>query len=59
MCDDLQHVINESDLLVVGMNDPGAVRMLLERVRPDQFVLDLVNISREQRAPGRYLGLCW
>jgi len=59
MCEDLQTLISESDLLVVGMNDPSTVRMLAERVRPDQFVLDLVNVGRAERAPGRYLGLCW
>jgi len=59
LCEDLQTVISESDLLVVGMNDARTVRMIKERVRPDQVVLDLVNIGRRDGLRGRYVGLCW
>jgi len=59
MCDDLQDVIAESDLLVVGMNDARTVRMLVERVRAEQVVLDLVNIGCRDGLRGRYIGLCW
>lgn len=59
MCDDLQDVIGESDLLVVGMNDAHTVRMLKERVQANQIVLDLVNIGRRDDLRGRYIGLCW
>jgi len=59
MCDDLHDVITESDLLVVGMNDARTVRMLKERVRAEQVVLDLVNIGRRDGLRGKYVGLCW
>jgi GDP-mannose 6-dehydrogenase len=59
LCEDLQTVIDESDCLVVGMNDAGAARMLKERVRADQVVLDLVNIGRREGLRGKYVGLCW
>ena len=59
MCDDLQDVISESDLLIVGMNDARTVRMLLERTRSDQIVLDLVNIGRREALRGKYVGLSW
>jgi len=59
MCDDLHGVIGESDLLVVGMNDARTVRMLIERVRAEQIVLDLVNIGCRDGLRGTYVGLCW
>jgi GDP-mannose 6-dehydrogenase len=59
LCEDLQTVIDESDCLVVGMNDAGTARMLKERVRADQVVLDLVNIGRREGLRGKYVGLCW
>jgi len=59
MCDDLHDVISESDLLVVGMNDARTVRMLKERVRAGQIVLDLVNIKRREGLRGKYVGLSW
>ena len=52
-------VIAESGLLVVGIAPPG-VRDALERlVRPDQIVLDLVNLPNRAKLAGRYEGLCW
>jgi GDP-mannose 6-dehydrogenase len=59
LCEDLQTVIEESDYLVLGMNDAPTVRLLTERVRVDQVVLDLVNIGRRNGLRGRYVGLCW
>jgi GDP-mannose 6-dehydrogenase len=59
LCEDLQTVIDESDYLVVGMSDARTVRMLTERVRADQVVLDLVNIGRRDGLRGNYVGLCW
>jgi GDP-mannose 6-dehydrogenase len=59
LCEDLQTVIDESDYLVVGMSDARTARMLKERVRVDQVVLDLVNIGRREGWRGHYVGLCW
>jgi len=59
MCDDLQDVISEADLVIVGMNDARIVRMLIERIRSEQVVLDLVNMGRREGLRGRYIGLSW
>jgi GDP-mannose 6-dehydrogenase len=56
---DIESVIDESDLLVVGLSDARVVAALKEHVRPDQTVLDLVKVSGESKLPGRYTGLCW
>ncbi len=56
---DIDEVIAESDLLVVGIGPPD-VRDALERlVRPEQVVLDLVNLPGKSKLKGRYEGLCW
>jgi GDP-mannose 6-dehydrogenase len=56
---DIETVIQESGLLVVGIAPP-IVREALERlVRPDQIVLDLVNLPNRKLLKGRYEGLCW
>jgi len=56
---DIEAVIAESGVLVVGIA-PLAVRDALERlVRPDQVVVDLVNLPNAASIKGRYEGLCW
>lgn len=56
---DIETVIAESGLLVVGIAPPD-VREALERlVRPDQYVVDLVNLPNAATIKGRYEGLCW
>jgi len=56
---DIESVIDESELLVVGLSDARVVAALKEHVRPDQTVLDLVKVSGESKLLGRYTGLCW
>jgi len=56
---DLASVVAESDLLVVGLSDAGTLAGLIEHVRPDQIVLDLVNMPGRENLRGRYVGLCW
>jgi GDP-mannose 6-dehydrogenase len=55
----IEEVIGESELLVVGIGPP-AVSTALERLcRPEQIVLDLVNLPNRSKLQGRYEGLCW
>ena len=56
---DIEGVIAESDLLVVGLSDPRIFEALQRHVRPDQMVLDLVHIPRRQNLRGQVVGLCW
>jgi GDP-mannose 6-dehydrogenase len=57
--DDLESVIAESELLVVGFGDARVVAALKKHLRPDHAVLDLVNLPLGKDLPGRYEGLCW
>jgi GDP-mannose 6-dehydrogenase len=59
MREDIECVIGESDILVVGLNDTKTLEALASHVREDQIVLDLVNIPRREALRGNVVGLCW
>jgi GDP-mannose 6-dehydrogenase len=54
---DIEKVVAESDLLVVGLSNQRIFEALEQHVRADQTVLDLVRIPRKLRA--NVVGLCW
>ena len=56
---DIESVIAESDLLVVGLSDARIFDALVQHVREDQTVLDLVNIPTRSALRGNVVGLCW
>ena len=56
---DIESVIADSDLLVVGLSDARIFDTLKRPVREDQTVLDLVNIPQREALKGHYMGLCW
>ena len=54
----IETVIDESDVLVVGLNDRRIVEVLKTHLRPQQVVLDLASLPA-QDLRGRVVGLCW
>jgi GDP-mannose 6-dehydrogenase len=59
MCDALDDVLAQSDVIIVGNTAPE-FREALNRLRPDQVVVDLVRITDDGAAlNGQYRGLCW
>ena len=56
---DLDGVIDESDVLVVGLNGPEVARALAARCRADQLVVDLVRLPLDTPLQARVAGLCW
>jgi GDP-mannose 6-dehydrogenase len=56
---DIGAVIDESDVLVVGLNDERIFQALAAHAREEQIVLDLVNINGRERVRARIQGLCW
>jgi GDP-mannose 6-dehydrogenase len=56
---EIESVIGESDVLVVGLSDAKSFEALARHVREDQIVLDLVNIPRREALRGKVMGLCW
>jgi GDP-mannose 6-dehydrogenase len=59
MREEIKTVIDDSDVLIVGMNDAKSLEALARHVREDQMVLDLVNIPRSEALRGKVTGLCW
>ncbi len=59
LCDTIDEVIQNSDVIVVGNHAPEFGEALT-RTRPDQVVIDLVRIKTDlSRVPARYEGICW
>ena len=56
---DLNSIVAESDLLIVGLNDTTTTEQLASCVREDQVVIDLVKLPESVRLRGQYQGLCW
>lgn len=56
---DIRSVIEESDLIVVGIGGDKVVDALRRHVRPEQIVLDLVPLPRAAELAGRVVGLSW
>jgi GDP-mannose 6-dehydrogenase len=60
LCDTVDQVVAQSDVLVVGNGSPE-FGDALKQTRPDQIVIDLFrvgNVSRED-VPAKYTGICW
>jgi GDP-mannose 6-dehydrogenase len=55
----IEAVINESDVLVVGLNERRVFDALKRHVRKGQIVVDLVNVPDRNSLPASVEGLCW
>jgi GDP-mannose 6-dehydrogenase len=56
---DIESVIKESDVLVVGLSGQEVFDALARHARADQHVLDLVNLPDRSALAARVEGLCW
>lgn len=56
---EIERVIDESDVLVVGLAGGTVSSMLADRSRHDQFVLDLVGLPNWAAMRAKVEGLCW
>jgi GDP-mannose 6-dehydrogenase len=56
---DLEAVVSDSEVLVLGLNDKRTVEELKRLARPDQIVVDLVNIGAHAGLQAKYVGLSW
>jgi GDP-mannose 6-dehydrogenase len=59
MREDIESVIGESDVLIVGLSDTKIFESLARHVREDQIILDLVNMPQREALRGKVMGLCW
>lgn len=59
MSDDLARLIDDAQVLVVGLRSETVVETIRRRCRADHFVLDLVKLPEPEVLPGTYRGICW
>jgi GDP-mannose 6-dehydrogenase len=60
LCSTLEEVVRTTDVVVIG-SKAVCSQELRSLLRPEQTVIDLVNLDRAQRPNGtlRYEGICW
>jgi GDP-mannose 6-dehydrogenase len=59
LCDSIEEVIDQSDVIVVG-NAAPEFSDALTRTRPNQVVFDLVRVTTPRnQIPADYKGICW
>ncbi|HET9861969.1 MAG TPA: UDP-glucose/GDP-mannose dehydrogenase family protein [Steroidobacteraceae bacterium] len=59
LCEDLGEMIDPSEVILVGLQQPALDAALQVRVRPDQYLVDLVNLPNRDLLRCRYEGACW
>jgi GDP-mannose 6-dehydrogenase len=59
LCADIESMIDPSEVILVGLQQSVLNDALQARVRPDHYVLDLVNLPNRDLLRCRYEGVCW
>ncbi len=59
LCGSIEEMIGPSDVILVGLQQSALNDALQARVRPEQYVLDLVNLPNRDLLRCRYEGICW
>lgn len=59
LCDTIEEMIAPSDVILVGLQQSALNDALQAHVRPDQHVVDLVNLPNRDLLRCHYEGACW
>jgi GDP-mannose 6-dehydrogenase len=59
LCASIDEMIEPSDVILVGLQQSALNDALQIIVRPEQFVIDLVNLPNRDLLRCRYEGICW
>ena len=59
LCPTIEAMIEPSDVILVGLQQSALNEELQARVRPDQYLIDLVNLPNRDLLRCRYEGICW
>ncbi|MBC8026526.1 MAG: UDP-glucose/GDP-mannose dehydrogenase family protein [Steroidobacteraceae bacterium] len=59
LCPHIEEMIDPSDVILVGLNQSALNEQLQSMARPDQLVIDLVNLPNRDLLRSRYEGACW
>ncbi|NOY16064.1 MAG: UDP-glucose/GDP-mannose dehydrogenase family protein [Gammaproteobacteria bacterium] len=58
MVNTIDEVLDQSSTIVIGNSD-REFSTVLDRIKPEQIVVDLVRIVSDRSQKGRYDGICW
>lgn len=58
MVNDMEAVLDHAQTIVIGNNDPE-FQNVPNRLRDDQYVVDLVRITNRRSEAHKYAGICW
>jgi hypothetical protein len=58
MSNDLEKLVQQADVLVVGMKTPEVLAALKAHTRPDQVATDIVGLP-DRAGRAQYQGVCW
>ena len=59
LCDDIADMIDPSEVILVGLRQQALEAALQARVRPEHYLIDLVNLPNRDLLRCRYEGICW
>jgi GDP-mannose 6-dehydrogenase len=59
LCDHINEMIDPSEVILVGLQQTALDAALQLRVRPEHYLLDLVNLPNRDLLRCRYEGICW
>ena len=59
LCADIGAMLDPSEVILVGLQQPALDAALQARLRPDQYLIDLVNLPNRDLLRCRYQGACW
>ena len=59
LCSSMAEMVEPSEVILVGLQQAALNDALLARVRPDHYLIDLVNLPNRDLFRCRYEGICW
>lgn len=59
MCPSMAEMLDPSEVILVGLQQSALNDALQARVRPDHYLIDLVNLPNRDLLRCRYEGICW
>jgi GDP-mannose 6-dehydrogenase len=58
MSDDIQEVVDHSEVLIIGNRNP-AFETLFTDSTSDRIIIDLVRVPPDRTSDDHYVGICW
>ncbi len=59
MCSSMSEMLDPSEVILVGLQQSALNDALQQKVRPDHYLIDLVNLPNRDLLRCRYEGICW